>query len=376
MANLPTSSLGRLCMPKICSHGNFSNSPSLTIASAPPRPSSAGWKMRCTVPSKLRVAERYLAAPSSMVVWPSWPQACMRPLCWLRWSKVLCSSIGSASMSARRPIARGLLPTRIVPTTPVLPMPVVTSRPHSLSFLATIAEVRSSSKPSSGWAWMSRRMAVSSAAAAAILGSILADIQDSSRNADSYTTELAAMHVGIEVAAVRQDVGPGMRDQAYQFLGEIKRRHHVVAGADRERRCCGLSAAARAGRAPRWRRCATARSRAREWSRAPGLGGGQILVVVAHPRRHVEGKRARPSGRRPAPAPSGPAPAPRTGGGRRRRSWPRWRSAPAGRCGRAVRSPAPGPWRRRSNGRTNGPWRSPARRSAAGHRRPSARRCT
>ena len=172
MANLPTASLGLLCRPKICSQGNFSNSPSFTIASAPPRPSSAGWKMKWTVPSKLRVADRYCAAPSSMVVWPSWPQACMRPLCWLLWSKVLCSSIGRASMSARMPMARGLLPTRMVPTTPVLPMPVVTSQPHSLSLPATIFDVRSSSKPSSGWAWMSRRMAVSSAATAAIFGSI------------------------------------------------------------------------------------------------------------------------------------------------------------------------------------------------------------
>jgi hypothetical protein len=80
--------------------------------------------------------------------------------------------MGSASMSARSPMARGLLPTRMVPTTPVLPMPVVTSKPHSSSLLATIREVRSSSKPSSGWAWISRRMAVSSADAAAILGSI------------------------------------------------------------------------------------------------------------------------------------------------------------------------------------------------------------
>ena len=172
MANLPTSSFGRLCMPKMISQGNFWNSPSLTMASAPPRPSSAGWKIRCTVPSKLRVAARYLAAPSSMAVWPSWPQACMRPLCVLRWSKVLSSSIGRASMSARRPMARGLLPTRMVPTTPVLPMPVVTSQPHSFSFWATMVLVRSSSKPSSGWAWISRRMAVSSAAAAAISGSI------------------------------------------------------------------------------------------------------------------------------------------------------------------------------------------------------------
>jgi hypothetical protein len=47
---------------------------------APPRPSSAGWKMKWTVPSKLRVSARYFAAPSSMVVWPSWPQACITPL--------------------------------------------------------------------------------------------------------------------------------------------------------------------------------------------------------------------------------------------------------------------------------------------------------
>src|SRR5229473_7421332 len=127
-------------------------------------------------------------------------------------------------MSARSPMARGLLPTGMVPTTPVLPMPVVTSQPHSLSFLATIAEVRSSSKPSSGWAWMSRRMAVSSAVAAAILGSMFADISGLQQESGQHTTELSAMHVGIEVAAVRQDVGPGMRDQPYQFFGEIKRR--------------------------------------------------------------------------------------------------------------------------------------------------------
>jgi hypothetical protein len=44
--------------------------------------------------------------------------------------------------------------------------------PIPSAWSATIFEVRSSSKPSSGWAWMSRRMAVSSAVAAAILGSI------------------------------------------------------------------------------------------------------------------------------------------------------------------------------------------------------------
>ena len=54
------------------------------MASAPPTPSSPGWKMKCTVPVKLSDAARYFAAPSSMVVWPSWPQACMHPSLRLR----------------------------------------------------------------------------------------------------------------------------------------------------------------------------------------------------------------------------------------------------------------------------------------------------
>src|SRR5476651_725600 len=292
IANLPTSSLGRLCMPKICSQGNLSNSPSFTIASAPPRPSSAGWKMRCTVPSKLRVAERYLEAPSSMVVCPSWPQACMRPLWVLRWAKVLSSSIGSASMSARSPIAVGLLPTRIVPTTPVLPMPVVTSQPHSLSLAATIFDVRSSSKPSSGWAWMSRRMAVSSAEKAAIFGSILADMSGLQQEGGHYTTKLRAVHHRIEVAAVRQDIGPGILDQPHQLLGEIERRHHVIAGADRQGpRRDPLQLVAPVvrhdGRDARQHDLGH-----RDGLVRLGLGGRQIGIVIAHPGGRIERQRA------------------------------------------------------------------------------------
>ena len=47
--------------------------------SAPAPPSSAGWKITTAVPAKLRVSARYLAAPSSIAVWPSWPQACILP---------------------------------------------------------------------------------------------------------------------------------------------------------------------------------------------------------------------------------------------------------------------------------------------------------
>ena len=43
--------------------------------------------------------------PSSMAVWPSWPQACMVPGTVDLYGRSTASSIGSASMSARRPMA-------------------------------------------------------------------------------------------------------------------------------------------------------------------------------------------------------------------------------------------------------------------------------
>jgi hypothetical protein len=83
----------------------------------------------------------------------------MRPSCCERCAKWFSSCSGSASRSARRPMVRLPSPQRSTPTTPVPAMPVCTSRPHSRSLSATICEVRCSSKPSSGWAWMSRRSA-------------------------------------------------------------------------------------------------------------------------------------------------------------------------------------------------------------------------
>ena len=74
-------------------------------------------------------------------------------------AKVLCSVIGSASMSARRPTARSLVPFFRMPTTPVVPRPRWIGMPQSVSCLAITSAVRCSSKHSSGWAWMSRRIA-------------------------------------------------------------------------------------------------------------------------------------------------------------------------------------------------------------------------
>ncbi len=140
---------GLLWIAKTASQGNFSNSPSSIITFAPPPPSSAGWKIKWTAPSKFRVSLSIFAAPSSMAVWPSWPQACMRPDS-SSGGELVGSSIGRQSMSARRPIDFSELPLRSVPTSPVLPSPRVTSRPHSCSLAATTSEVRFSSKASSG----------------------------------------------------------------------------------------------------------------------------------------------------------------------------------------------------------------------------------
>src|SRR5262245_44278069 len=156
-AKRPSAMPGRLCMPKSAWPGKRRNRPSSTIALAPPMPSSAGWKMKCTVPSKFRLRARCCAAPSSIAVCPSCPHACMTPSWRERCANVFASRIGSASMSARRPSVRLELPFCSTPTTPVLPMPRWTSTPKDSSCDATRSEVRFSWKPSSGWAWMSRR---------------------------------------------------------------------------------------------------------------------------------------------------------------------------------------------------------------------------
>jgi hypothetical protein len=92
-----------------------------------------------------------------MDVWPSWPQACILPGTVDRYGRLVCSAIGSASISARKPITRppaaGCLRPRITPTTPVRPIPVTTSsQPKALSLSATLAAVRCTSNKSSGWA--------------------------------------------------------------------------------------------------------------------------------------------------------------------------------------------------------------------------------
>src|SRR4051795_7120942 len=78
--------------------------------------------------------------------------------------------IGSASMSARRPMVlpEADLRPRITPTTPVRPMPVTTSsQPNSRKRSATMPAVRWTSYCSSGFSWKSWRQAAISSERAA-----------------------------------------------------------------------------------------------------------------------------------------------------------------------------------------------------------------
>src|SRR3954463_6295462 len=120
--------------------------------------------MKWMVPAKLRVSARYLAAPNSIAVWPSWPQACIRPRCCDAWVKPFFSSIGNASMSARSAIARppGREPAR-VPITPVRATPRSTVMPKDSSRRATMSAVRRSSNAVSGCACRSCRQPIISA---------------------------------------------------------------------------------------------------------------------------------------------------------------------------------------------------------------------
>ena len=121
---------GWLCMPKIASHGKRSNRPSASMRFAPQSmpASSAGWKMRLHRAGEiarrremLRRAEQHRrVAVVAARVHDAFVPARVR-------QAGLLPVIGSASMSARRPMLRVPLPALSVPTTPVPPTLRVTS---------------------------------------------------------------------------------------------------------------------------------------------------------------------------------------------------------------------------------------------------------
>ena len=71
-----------------------------------------GWlEDEVNLPAKFLEFARYRAAPSSMVVCPSCPQACMVPSWVERCANEFFSRMGNASISARRPMDLVSLPT-------------------------------------------------------------------------------------------------------------------------------------------------------------------------------------------------------------------------------------------------------------------------
>ena len=62
--SVPSGWPGALCSAKMASQGKRWNRPSSTMRLAPPAPSSAGWKIRFSVPLKRRVSARWRAAAS------------------------------------------------------------------------------------------------------------------------------------------------------------------------------------------------------------------------------------------------------------------------------------------------------------------------
>ena len=146
--------------------------PALMISRAPKgSASSAGWNTQRTVPENLsRSAWSASATPSRTEVWTSWPQACITPA-FLEWNgrSGLRSSMGRASMSARKARVRPLPLPRMVATRPVSNTGSISEMPALSSMRRTSAEVSRSSWDSSGFSWMARRALIMVSAKAGVM---------------------------------------------------------------------------------------------------------------------------------------------------------------------------------------------------------------
>ena len=119
---LPEGSFGQMWKPNIRSIP--SRTPCSIIFRAPAPPSSAGWNTSFTVPrSEASRSFRSAAAPRSIVVCASCPQACIFPSTLLLKGTSVSSWMGRASMSARRPTV-GPSPR---PSFATVPVPATTS---------------------------------------------------------------------------------------------------------------------------------------------------------------------------------------------------------------------------------------------------------
>ena len=159
---------GMLWMPNTASQGKRSNRPSCIMARAPALPpSSAGWKMNTTVPSKSRCVDRY----------------CPRPAAWRCARHGRSRACGADGEPVREAVvlghgqrvhvgaqAHGLLAAAGAQDADDagFPQARVDFQAPAAQLSATSVDVRVSWKASSGWAWMSRRSAVSSGCARSI----------------------------------------------------------------------------------------------------------------------------------------------------------------------------------------------------------------
>ncbi len=136
---------------------------------APAKPSSPGWNMKITVPgtSSCR-AQSSLAAPASMAVCRSWPQACIAPGMADAYGSPVSSVTGSASMSPRSSTTGPGRPPRSTAVTELTAVPVLTLSGSPASASSTLRCVFGRSRPISGSWWIAcRSSAISPASFAA-----------------------------------------------------------------------------------------------------------------------------------------------------------------------------------------------------------------
>ena len=148
--------------------GGTSSSPSSSMKRAPCSPSSPGWNMNSTRPasSPARSASSR-AAPTSIAVWVSWPQACILSSCVDENSSPVSSVSGRASMSPRNSTVGPGLPPVSRAAMPLVVSCTVTSSGSGSIAASTCSCVIGSSLPTSGKRCRVRRSSTASANAPA-----------------------------------------------------------------------------------------------------------------------------------------------------------------------------------------------------------------
>src|SRR3984957_12181155 len=155
-----------------------SSTPSSIMSRAPPRPSSPGWNMKITLPGRSRWrAESTRAAPTSIAVCRSWPQACIAPSIRDANGRPVASVTGSASLSARSSTTGPGRPPRSTAVTELSCLPRLISSGSPSRAARILACVFGSWTPISGSRWIAcRNCAISPAIAVASSNSVIADL--------------------------------------------------------------------------------------------------------------------------------------------------------------------------------------------------------